>query len=327
MRSHPAANPFALQISIEPSSKTLIFVRIAQKTGVVLNGTCGQGTNIFDKRVIQSCTSKKGFWDVSLRTFKGTGTDIRWAKVLYRFQSFDRAQINVSEMCPSNECSAELGSAELGFAEGGTSEVGITEVGTSEVSPDDVGPNEGSFAEVGPDEGSSTEVSPDEDGPDEGSFAEVGPNEGSFTEVSPAEIGSTEVSSAESSTAESSSAEVGSTESGSAESGKAEVRSAKVNSDEVGSAKVNPDEVGSDEVGNAVEIGIAEVNNSVSVLCSPLIPCSYTLLKNLDLFLYRHMITFYVYCSHYRMTDANRQGQNDAPNVRWQCYRKKHLVI
>jgi hypothetical protein len=36
------------------------------------------------------------------------------------------------------------------------------------------------------------------------------------------------------------------------------------------------------------------------------------------LFLYRHVLTSHLYCSHYRKTAVNKQEQNGALNMCWQ---------
>ena len=263
-RSKPAANVFALQISIEPLGELLILAGIAHKARVVLNGVLSQGTDIGNEGIGQACTTQECLWDVSFRPQEGICPEGRRTRMADGFQSFHFSQINISKDRLSYIGSAEVGSAEVGSAE----------VGSAEVGSDEMGSDEG-----GSDEGDS----------DEGDSAEVGSVEVGSVEVGSLQVGSAEVGIAEVGSAEGGSAEVGIAEVGSAEVGCEEVGSAEVGIGELGSAEAGSDEVGSDEVGIG-ELGSDEVNEYLWMLLSPCIPDIYSFSETFQLLFVCHTV-------------------------------------
>jgi hypothetical protein len=191
-RSEPAAHPLALQIGIQPLGKALIFARIANKAGVVLDRVLGQGAGIDNEGVTQADLAQKFLGNVPLRAQEGVGTNGRRACMPDRFQSFDRSQIHISKDGPSNRGSVKLGTVKGGTAKVGTAENGIAEISIAEGSTVEIGKTEVSIAEVG-----TVEVSIAEVGAFEFGTMEVGTAEVSALEVSTAKVGKAEVSAVE----------------------------------------------------------------------------------------------------------------------------------
>ncbi len=189
----PATDTFLLQVIMQASCKQLILTRIADKACVVFNWFGGQRTNIVNEGVIQSCSTKKEAWNVSLRTREGASADVGWPIMPYGLKVFDGAKVYTSECSPSYGGSAEVGVAEVGVAEIGVAEVGVAEVGVAEIGVAEVGVVKAGSAEVGSAEVGSAEVGVAEVGVAEVGSAEVGSAEVGVAEVGSAEVGSAEV--------------------------------------------------------------------------------------------------------------------------------------
>src|SRR6266446_2847332 len=89
----PAAYSFALQIGIQPFDKLLIFARIANKAGVILDAFADKGTDIFNEGIRQASTTQEYLWNISFRKHKGICTYCRWPPMVHGTQPFDGAQI------------------------------------------------------------------------------------------------------------------------------------------------------------------------------------------------------------------------------------------
>jgi hypothetical protein len=132
-RGKPATYAFALQISIQPFSKLLVTAGIANKAGVVLNGMSNQGVHIGEEVLWHTGFAQKCFGNAPLGAVDGINAYARWAVMLYCLQSLHGAQIDVSELCPRDSSTAEVGIAEVSKTEVGTAEVGTAEVSIAEV--------------------------------------------------------------------------------------------------------------------------------------------------------------------------------------------------
>src|SRR5260370_1320458 len=145
----PAAYAFALQVGIQPVGKLLVTAGMANKAGVVLDGMSNQGVHIGEEVLWYTGFAQKCFRNVSLGAVDGINANARWAVMFYCLQSLHGAQIDISELCPSDYSTAEIGMVEVGKAEVGKAEVGIVEVGIAEGGLAEVGLGEVGKAEVG----------------------------------------------------------------------------------------------------------------------------------------------------------------------------------
>ena len=184
----PAAHAFALQVGIQPVGKLLVAAGIANEAGVVLDGMSNQGVHIGEEILWHTGFAQKCFGNASLGAVDGVNTNARWAFVLYCFQSFHGAQIDINKICPSDSSTIEVGMAEGGTAEVGTAEVGMAEGGTTEGGTAEVGTAEVGKAEVGTGEVGTVEISMVEISMVEAGMVEVG-----TVEVDKAEVGKAEV--------------------------------------------------------------------------------------------------------------------------------------
>src|SRR5690348_8574951 len=63
----PTTDSSTLQVSIEALDELLIFARIADKTGVIVNWFSNQGTDVSDKCIRQSSTAQECLWNATFR--------------------------------------------------------------------------------------------------------------------------------------------------------------------------------------------------------------------------------------------------------------------
>ena len=91
-RGIPASNAFSLQIAIEAFDKLLVFARVANEAGVVLDGVLNQGAGIG-----QACIVQERLRNVSFRVQERIGSDGRRAKVPHCYQSPHGSQVNISK--------------------------------------------------------------------------------------------------------------------------------------------------------------------------------------------------------------------------------------
>ena len=250
----PAAHAFLLQVIVQPSGKQLILARIADETGVVFDGLVCQSRYDLNEGILNSRSTKKDLWYLSVRFIDGVNSDGRGALVLYCFKTICCTQIQITECSKSYYGIAEANSFEIGLEEISTLEVCRVEVGISEIGAEEVGTSEVCVAEIG--------------------LKEIDNSEIGLEEISTFEVGV---------------AEIGSVEIGFVEVGLAEIGSAEVGSDELGVAEVGVAKVDAVETGIA-EVGVAEVNLFVWMHFSPYIPCAYFLAKHVNLFLYCHVV-------------------------------------
>jgi len=316
----PAAHALLLQVGIETPGKVLVFARIAQKAGIVLDGMLGQGAGRGDESIAQARSSQEHLWNIPLRTRNGVRANGRGTFMMNCFQSFGGSQIHIREDRPSYRGvvevgsakvgSAEAGSAEAGSAEVGTVEVGTVEVGMAEVGTEEVGIAEVGIAEVGIAEAGTEEIGMAEVGTEETGMAEVGTTEVGTDEVGILEVGTVEVGTVEVGTVEVGTVEVGTVEVGMAEVGTVEVGTAEVGTTEVGSA-----EGGTEEVGSA-EIGIAEIRPYLWTLSPPCIPGLPSSLEHIEVFLAGHRVFLpLIDPSHYSYASlAGRGTSNTRPS-------------
>src|SRR5260370_25545553 len=201
-RGKPAAYAFALQVGIQPVGKLLVTAGMANKAGLVLDGTGNKGAHIGEEVFWHTGFAQKAFGNVPLGAIDGIDANARWALMFYCLQSPHSTQIDTIELCPPDCSTAEVGFAEVGFAEVSTGEVSTGEVSIVEVSIVEVGYAEVSTAEVGTAEVGCAEVGTAEVGTAEVVRAEFGTDKVGFAEVSIIEVGTAEVGFAEVSTAE-----------------------------------------------------------------------------------------------------------------------------
>src|SRR5258708_29335630 len=168
---------------------------MANKAGLVLDGTGNQGAHIGEEVFWHTGFAQKDFGNVPLGAIDGIDANARWALMFYCLQSPHSTQIDTIELCPPDCSTAEVGFAEVGFAEVSTGEVSTGEVSIVEVSIVEVGYAEVSTAEVGTAEVGCAEVGRAEVGTDKVGFAEVSIIEVGTAEVGFAEVGTAEVSS------------------------------------------------------------------------------------------------------------------------------------
>ena len=280
----PAAYPFALQVSIQPFDKLLIFTRIADKAGVVLDGSGDERAGIVNKGIRQTGTTQEHFWNVSMRPNKCICPDSRWTSMVDGFESLHCSQINISENGTSYDCFLEdsfskigvcevgiykLGFGEVGFGEVGSAEIGFAKIGSAEIGFDEIGVCELGSAEIG--------------------FFEVGKPENGYSAIDSAEIGSGENSVAEIGPKDMGILETGIFEIDMPEMSKAEIGSSEVGIEEISMLENSVGEIGVSEIGFP-ENSIAEIGVNLWMLLSPLIPALYSLFQASHIFVVCHYI-------------------------------------
>src|SRR5689334_16780280 len=94
-RGIPAAHPFVLQIGVQSFDKVLIFGRVANKTGVIVNRFSGKRTHVLNEALRCACASYEGLWNVALREIEAVDAQWRRSTVSNGFQSVDLAEITI----------------------------------------------------------------------------------------------------------------------------------------------------------------------------------------------------------------------------------------
>src|SRR5260370_9125208 len=107
---------------------------MANKAGLVLDGTGKQGAHIGEEVFWHTGFAQKDFGNVPLGAIDGIDANARWALIFYCLQSPHSTQIDTIELCPPDCSTAEVGFAEVGFAEVSTVEVSTVEGSIVEVS-------------------------------------------------------------------------------------------------------------------------------------------------------------------------------------------------
>jgi len=285
----PAAYPFALQVSIQPFDKLLIFTRIADKAGVVLDGSGDERAGIVNKGIRQTGTTQEHFWNVSMRPNKCICPDSRWTSMVDGFESLHCSQINISENGTSYDCFLEDSFSKIGVCEVGIYKLGFGEVGFGEVGFGEVGSAEIGFAKIGSAEIGFDEIGVCELGSAEIGFFEVGKPENGYSAIDSAEIGSGENSVAEIGPKDMGILETGIFEIDMPEMSKAEIGSSEVGIEEISMLENSVGEIGVSEIGFP-ENSIAEIGVNLWMLLSPLIPALYSLFQASHIFVVCHYI-------------------------------------
>jgi hypothetical protein len=281
LRGIPTTDSLALQIGIEAFDEFLIFTRVADEAGVVLDSAINQERKISQEVLRYTCFAQKILWNPAFRTIERIDAEARRTLVLNGFQSFGRPQINISKLCPFHDGSAEVCLVEVSLVEVslikisctkvGLVKVGLIKVGFSEVGSSKIGFTKVCFVKV-----CFTKVGSAKVGLEEIGLVEVGLKEVGFNERGTTEIGSEKVGCHERGIIEVGSAEIGFDEIGLIEIGTTEIGTTEIGTQEVGFAEVSVAKVSVAKVGckqvSFAKISVAEIRRYRRVLLSPCIP-------------------------------------------------------
>src|SRR5205807_776559 len=120
--------------------KVLVFARVRDKTGVVLDRfkRADKGRDGFNNGSRNTSQTEENLWYFALRVDDGINPDGRRPIMPHRLQSFHHTQINIPQHSSQEDgfteiSSPEAGSPKVGCAEVGTFKVSIAEIGYTEV--------------------------------------------------------------------------------------------------------------------------------------------------------------------------------------------------
>ena len=89
---------FALQVSVEPFGKSLILGRIADETGLELDGISHERLHVRDEIIGNTGTTQERFRDIRFGAIDGVNTDGRRPKVSDGFKALYSTQVNVRHL-------------------------------------------------------------------------------------------------------------------------------------------------------------------------------------------------------------------------------------